>query len=177
MNRNFDYPMPYQGKMAKSALSQIERDARALREMLQDGDLIPQWNHYKIAVAAHDISKVRNYLQYEIERRAKGQVARANPATAADVEAFRLAKAIERATTKIAKDERASDPIVRSAAVQLRALLLAQPQNATTFIRDMRANLARTDVASVGRKHTVLVKVYERMDKIWTAAQHQPAKA
>ena len=113
----------------------------------------------------------------EIERRAKGQVARANPATAADVEAFRLAKAIERATTKIAKDERASDPIVRSAAVQLRALLLAQPQNATTFIRDMRANLARTDVASVGRKHTVLVKIYERMDKIWTAAQHQPAKA
>lgn len=177
MNRNFDYPMPYQGKMAKSALSQIERDARALREMLQDGDLIPQWNHYKIAVAAHDISKVRNYLQYEMERRAGGTVAKANPATAQDVEAFRLGKAVERATTKIKTDLRSRDPIVHSAAVQLRALLLSQPQNATTFIRDMRANLARTDVASVGRKHTVLVKVYERMDKIWTAAQHQPAKA
>lgn len=176
MSRNFDYPMPYQGKMAKSALSQIERDARALRSMLQDGDLIPQWNHYKIAVAAHDISKVRNYLQYEMERRAGGELARANPATPEDVESFRLAKAIERLTLKLAKDERSSDPIVRSAAVQLHALLLNQPHNATTFIREMRANLAKTDVGSVGRKHTVLVKVYERMDKLWTAAQQQPAK-
>ena len=65
--RNFDYPMPYQGKMAKSALAQIQRDAGVLRRLLQDGDVIPQWNHYKLAVAAHDVAKVRNYLQYKIE--------------------------------------------------------------------------------------------------------------
>ena len=65
--RNFDYPMPYQGKMAKSALAQIQRDAGVLRRLLQDGDVIPQWNHYKIATAAHDVAKVRNYLQYKIE--------------------------------------------------------------------------------------------------------------
>ena len=71
--RNFDYPMPYQGKMAKSALSQIQRDARVLRKLLRDGDRIPQWNHYKIAVAAHDIAKVRNYLQYKIEDKPQGE--------------------------------------------------------------------------------------------------------
>jgi len=72
LGRNFDYPMPYQGKMAKSALAQIQRDAVVLRSLLQDGDIIPQWNHYKIATAAHDIGKVRNYLQYKIEETPAG---------------------------------------------------------------------------------------------------------
>lgn len=72
LGRNFDYPMPYQGKMAKSALAQIQRDAGVLRGLLQDGDIIPQWNHYKIATAAHDIGKVRNYLQYKIEETPAG---------------------------------------------------------------------------------------------------------
>jgi two-component system sensor histidine kinase DctS len=39
----------------------------------RDGDRIPQWNHYKIAVAAHDIAKVRNYLQYKIEDKPQGE--------------------------------------------------------------------------------------------------------
>jgi hypothetical protein len=166
--RNFDYPMPYQGKMAKSALAQISRDADALRGRLQDGDLIPQWVHYKIAVAAHDISTVRNYLQYELDQRS-GAKAKINPA--GDTEASRLAQAIARATPKLALDLKSRDPVVHSAATQLQALLLSQPANASTFIKLMRANLAKTDTSTVGPKHTVLVKVYERMDKLWTAAQ------
>ena len=174
MTRNFDYPMPYHGKMARSSLEQTERDARALRTMLQDGDEIPLWCHYKIAVAAHDIAKVRNYMQYEIEQRKLPVKVRTNPAGADQVEALRLANAIDRATSKLLKDMRSSDPVTRSAAQQLRALLLTQPQNATAFIQEMRANLAKTDAATVGARYPLLVKIYTRMAQLWAAAQQQP---
>ena len=78
MMRNFDYAMPYQGKMAKSALYHAAQDATALREALQDGDAIPQWVHYKIAVAADNLAKVNRYMQYQVLRHPSGY-ARTNP--------------------------------------------------------------------------------------------------
>lgn len=70
-SRNFDYPMPYHGKMIKQALWNIEHDAKALREKLQDGDHLPQWVHYKVATAADRMDSVNNYMQYDLSADAR----------------------------------------------------------------------------------------------------------
>jgi len=79
MSRNFDYPMPLEGRMAKSYLWAIEKDARELREQLEDNDNLPGWVQAKIVTAQDRISTVNRYLSHKIER-ATGQIAERNPA-------------------------------------------------------------------------------------------------
>ena len=76
--RNFDYPMPYHGKMIKQALWNMEHDARSLREKLNDGDHLPQWVHYKIATAADRVNAVNNYMQYDLSENGSKTVGRTN---------------------------------------------------------------------------------------------------
>lgn len=80
MGRNFDYPMPLEGRMAKSYLWAIEQDARGLRRKLRDDDDIPGWVQAKIATAQDRIKTVNRYLGHKIVRSELG-VAKKNPST------------------------------------------------------------------------------------------------
>lgn len=75
MARNFDYPMPQEGRMAKSYLWSIEQDARQLRKQLEDGDDLPGWVQAKIVTAQDRMQTVNRYLSHKIAR----AEARANP--------------------------------------------------------------------------------------------------
>ena len=79
MGRNFDYPMSYEGKMARSYLWAIEKDARALRQQLRDDDDLPGWVSAKIVTAQDRISTVNRYMSHKITARE----ARKNPTPAA----------------------------------------------------------------------------------------------
>lgn len=75
--RNFDYPMPQEGRMAKSYLYAIEKDARALRKKLRDNDDLPGWVQAKIVTAQDRIGVVNRYMGHKIAR-AEGR-AKTNP--------------------------------------------------------------------------------------------------
>jgi len=75
--RNFDYPMPQEGRMAKSYLWTIEKDARALRKKLRDDDDLPGWVQAKIVTAQDRIGVVNRYMGHKIAR-AEGR-AKTNP--------------------------------------------------------------------------------------------------
>jgi hypothetical protein len=66
--RNFDYPQPLEGRMAKSYLWSIERDARELREKLEDDDDLPGWVIGKLATAEDRVQTVARYLGHKIAR-------------------------------------------------------------------------------------------------------------
>jgi|OM-RGC.v1.030897283 hypothetical protein len=80
MARNFDYPMPQEGRMAKSYLYAIEQDARQLRKHLQDSDDLPGWVQAKIVTAQDRIQTVNRYMGHKIAR-AEGAIE--NPRKAA----------------------------------------------------------------------------------------------
>lgn len=77
MARNFDYPMPQEGRMAKSYLWTIEKEARELRKKLRDDDDLPGWVQAKIVTAQDRISVVNRYMGHKIAR-AEGR-AKSNP--------------------------------------------------------------------------------------------------
>lgn len=56
----------HEGRMMRQALHQISEYGSELHEMLSDDDDLPQWCHYKIAVARACVSKVKHYLEYKI---------------------------------------------------------------------------------------------------------------
>lgn len=66
--RNFDYPQPLEGRMAKSYLWSIERDARELRKQLEDDDDLPGWVIGKLATAEDRVQTVARYLGHKIAR-------------------------------------------------------------------------------------------------------------
>jgi hypothetical protein len=75
VGRNFDYPMPLEGRMAKSYLWAIEQDARRLRQQLKDDDNLPGWVQAKIVTAQDRIAVVDRYMGHKIAR----AEARTNP--------------------------------------------------------------------------------------------------
>lgn len=66
--RNFDYPMPQEGRMAKSYLWAVEKDARELRKQLKDSDNLPGWVQSKIVTAQDRIQTVNRYMGHKIAR-------------------------------------------------------------------------------------------------------------
>lgn len=66
--RNFDYPQPLEGKMAKSYLWAIEKDARSLRKKLRDTDDLPSWVQAKIVTAQDRLQVADRYMSYKIDR-------------------------------------------------------------------------------------------------------------
>ena len=62
----------HEGKMARQALYDLAMYGAELHDMLQDGDDLPQWCHYKIATARTNLAKVKHYLRYKLAR--KGQI-------------------------------------------------------------------------------------------------------
>ena len=55
-----------EGRMMRQALYEIGEYAKSLHEMLSDDDDLPQWCHYKVAVARSCVGKVKHYLEYKI---------------------------------------------------------------------------------------------------------------
>ena len=56
-----------EGRMMRQALYEMSEYSRELHEMLSDDDDLPQWCHYKIAVARACVGKVKHYLEYKIK--------------------------------------------------------------------------------------------------------------
>lgn len=82
--RNFDYPKPVRGKMAKAALWQMEEDAKTLRAALRDDDALPGWVDLYLATSADRLGTASKYMQYQIKFQ---------PASAADLASADLAGA------------------------------------------------------------------------------------
>ncbi len=56
-----------EGWMMKKHLFKMGKYANALHDMINDDDDLPQWCHYKIAVASNSLSKIKHYLEYKIQ--------------------------------------------------------------------------------------------------------------
>lgn len=65
--RNYDYPVPYQGRMAKQQLAQIAASASALDAALQDNDRLPAWVQYKIATGEDRVRVATDYMLARIK--------------------------------------------------------------------------------------------------------------
>lgn len=72
---DYDYPVPLDGKMAKSYLWQIEQDARVLRKGLGDHDRLPGWVNSYIYTSADRLQTASRYMQYKF----KTKTAKKNP--------------------------------------------------------------------------------------------------
>ena len=57
-----------EGKMARQALYEMSVYSKELHDLLKDDDDLPQWCHYKIAVARACVGKVKHYLEYKIKQ-------------------------------------------------------------------------------------------------------------
>ena len=57
-----------EGRMSKSQLFKVARYAQHLHDTLLDDDDLPEWVQSKISVMAHDIGKIKHYLEYKIKR-------------------------------------------------------------------------------------------------------------
>ncbi len=66
--RNFDYPQPLRGRMAKNALRDMAKHASELDKALVDADTLPAWVDYYIATSSDRMNTVGNYMQGEIQR-------------------------------------------------------------------------------------------------------------
>jgi len=58
-----------EGWMMRKSLHKMGQYANELHDMLEDEDDLPQWCHYKIAVASSSLSKVKHYLEYKLMRK------------------------------------------------------------------------------------------------------------
>jgi hypothetical protein len=71
--RDFDYPQPLEGRMIKSYLLAIEKDARSLRKKLQDTDDLPSWVQAKVVTAQDRLQVANRYMSYKIDRSEKAR--------------------------------------------------------------------------------------------------------
>lgn len=60
--RNFDYPVPVRGRMARIYLQQIVDDASRFRDSLQDNDTLPAWIEYYVATSADRLQTASRYM-------------------------------------------------------------------------------------------------------------------
>ena len=69
--RNLDYgsvPSDAQeGRMIRGTLRNLESDARAMRQMLNDDDDLPQWVHSKVETSADRVNSAQRYLRAKIQ--------------------------------------------------------------------------------------------------------------
>lgn len=83
MATNYNYPVPNEGRMAKTYLWQLEQDARALRELLGDQDDMPGWVKFYVATSADRMNTASRYMQYEATQ--MSTKAKKNPSVVTDV--------------------------------------------------------------------------------------------
>jgi len=66
MGRNFDYPMPAEGRMARQQLARIAMDSAKLHNALRDDDDLPAWVLLKINTAEDRLHMASDYMRYKI---------------------------------------------------------------------------------------------------------------
>jgi len=78
--RNLDYGRTasdaQEGRMLRGTLRNIEADARAMHDMLQDDDDLPQWVHSKVETSADRINSSFRYLRSKIQGQGSRNVGR-----------------------------------------------------------------------------------------------------
>lgn len=69
--RNLDYGSvtsdAREGRMVRGTLRNLESDARAMRQMLEDDDDLPQWVHSKVQTSADRVNSAHRYLRAKIQ--------------------------------------------------------------------------------------------------------------
>jgi hypothetical protein len=69
--RNLDYGSvtsdAREGRMIRGTLRNLESDARAMRQMLEDDDDLPQWIHSKVQTSADRVNSAHRYLRAKIQ--------------------------------------------------------------------------------------------------------------
>lgn len=60
--RNYDYPVPVRGRMARIYLQQIVDDASRFRDSLNDHDTLPAWVEYYVATSADRLQTASRYM-------------------------------------------------------------------------------------------------------------------
>jgi hypothetical protein len=53
--------------MIRGTLRNLESDAHAMRQMLNDDDDLPQWVHAKVETSADRVSSAQRYLRAKIQ--------------------------------------------------------------------------------------------------------------
>lgn len=66
VSRNFDYPMPQEGRMARQQLARISMDAAKLHNALRDDDDLPAWVLLKINTAEDRLHMAADYMRYKV---------------------------------------------------------------------------------------------------------------
>jgi predicted transcriptional regulator len=56
-----------EGKMFKSTLKRVIKNAQELEKAISNSDDLPQWCHYKLAYANENIRTIHDYLLQKIE--------------------------------------------------------------------------------------------------------------
>ena len=67
--RNLDYGHMYEGRMIRTELDNIERNAKQLHDMLHDGDDLPEWVNKKVFLANSYLKSAKDYLHNKIVHR------------------------------------------------------------------------------------------------------------
>ena len=67
--RNLDYGHMYEGQMVRTELDNIERNAKQLHDMLNDGDDLPEWVNKKVFLANSYLKSAKDYLHNKIVHR------------------------------------------------------------------------------------------------------------
>jgi hypothetical protein len=70
--RNFDYPTPREGGMAKNYLRQVEEDAQKLRLALKDDDNLPGWVNSYIFTSADRLGIATRYMHNRMTEQGYG---------------------------------------------------------------------------------------------------------
>ena len=100
--RNFDYPRPLRGRMAKNALREMAQKADRLERSLTDDDALPAWIDYYIATSSDRMHTVGNYMEGVLKEFQPSSKAQQNSvyADAAASEPMDLSTAINQAMDK-----------------------------------------------------------------------------
>jgi hypothetical protein len=67
--RDLDYGHMYEGRMARTELDNVERNAKKLHKLLRDDDDLPEWVNKKIVLANSYLQSATNYLHTKIVHR------------------------------------------------------------------------------------------------------------
>jgi len=78
--RNLDYGRTasdaQEGRMLRGTLRNVEADARAMHDLLEDDDDLPQWVHSKVETSADRINSSFRYLRSKIQGQGSRNVGR-----------------------------------------------------------------------------------------------------
>lgn len=67
--RNLDYHPPYEGRMIRTELDNIQRNAKSFHDLLHDSDDLPEWVNKKVFLANSYLKSAKDYIQNKLVHR------------------------------------------------------------------------------------------------------------